>query len=61
MQKKKNIDRDVFGTKTGRIHMESQDLNSLQTRKMKALKRTKETSKDDPMKSKKQKKTETWN
>lgn len=38
---KKNIDRDVFGTKTGRIHMQRQDFDSLQTRKMKGLKRKK--------------------
>ena len=36
---KKNIDRDVFGTKTGRIHMQKQDLANMQTRKMKGLKR----------------------
>ena len=29
---------DAFGTKTGRIHMQRQDLNKLQTRKMKGLK-----------------------
>lgn len=40
-KKKKNIDHDVFGTKTGRIHMEKQDLAGLQTRKMKGLKRNK--------------------
>jgi len=39
---KKNIDRDVFGTKTGRIHMQRQDFDSLQTRKIKGLKRKKE-------------------
>lgn len=38
---KKNIDHDVFGTKTGRIHMQRQDFDSLQTRKMKGLKRKK--------------------
>ena len=36
--KVKNISRNVFGEKVGRIHMESQDLNKLQTRKMKGLK-----------------------
>lgn len=36
---KKNIERDVFGTKTGRIHMQKQDLANMQTRKMKGLKR----------------------
>lgn len=38
---KKNIDHDVFGTRTGRIHMQRQDFDSLQTRKMKGLKRKK--------------------
>jgi len=42
---KKNIDRDAFGTKTGRIHMQRQDFDSLQTRKMKGLKRKKTTGK----------------
>jgi len=36
---KKNVERDVFGTKTGRIHMQKQDLGNMQTRKMKGLKR----------------------
>eukprot|EP00794_Sanderia_malayensis_P000160 gene160-772_t len=40
VRKIKNVDHDVFGTKTGRIHMQSQDLGKLQTRKSKALKRT---------------------
>ena len=40
-KKKKNINHDVFGTKLGRIHMESQDFDTLQIRKMKALKRQK--------------------
>lgn len=35
----KNISRDPFGSKLGRIHMQKQDLNKLQTRKMKGLKR----------------------
>lgn len=38
--KKKNQSRDVFGTKLGRIHMTKQDLGQLQTRKMKALKKS---------------------
>jgi len=42
---KKNIDHDAFGTKTGRIHMQKQDFDSLQTRKMKGLKRKKTTEK----------------
>jgi len=50
---KKNIDRDVFGTKTGRIHMQRQDFDGLQTRKMKGLKRKKtdkSTSNDEKRK-----------
>ena len=38
-KKTKNISRDVFGTKHGKIHMQKQDLGNLQIRKMKALKR----------------------
>ncbi|KAH3900168.1 probable Ribosome biogenesis protein RPF2 [Saccharomycodes ludwigii] len=34
----KNIELDVMGDKVGRIHMGKQDLNKLQTRKMKGLK-----------------------
>ncbi len=37
----KNIERDKLGTKLGRIHMERQDYDRLQTRKIKALKITK--------------------
>lgn len=36
---KKNIETDLMGDKLGRIHMMKQDLNDLQTRKMKGLKR----------------------
>ena len=46
VRKTKNIDHDVFGTRTGRIHMQSQDLDKLQTRKLKALKRTSGSDKD---------------
>jgi len=38
-KKVKNISKDVFGSKLGRIHMEKQDLGNLQTRKMKGLKK----------------------
>lgn len=37
----KNISKDVFGSRLGRVHMTSQDLGGLQTRKMKALKKGK--------------------
>jgi ribosome production factor 2 len=36
---KKNIDTDVMGDKTGKIHLGKQDFGNLQTRKMKGLKR----------------------
>lgn len=36
---KKNIDTDVMGDKTGKIHVGKQDFGNLQTRKMKGLKR----------------------
>ena len=38
--KKKNVSRDPFGTKHGRVHMQKQDLGKLQTRKLKGLKRS---------------------
>jgi len=38
-KKKKNVSHDAFGTQQGRIHMQKQDLNKLQTRKMKGLKK----------------------
>lgn len=37
---KKNIRTDAFGSKLGRVHMTKQDVNSLQTRKMKGLKKS---------------------
>ncbi|KAI8823963.1 Brix domain-containing protein [Fimicolochytrium jonesii] len=37
--KTKNIERNALGDKVGRIHMHKQDLDKLQTRKMKGLKR----------------------
>lgn len=39
MRQKKNIETDLVGDKLGRIHMGKQNLNNLQTRKMKGLKR----------------------
>ena len=38
-KKVKNVTTNELGTKLGRIHMEKQDFNQLQTRKMRALKR----------------------
>jgi ribosome production factor 2 len=43
-KKMKNISRNDFGEKTGRIWMDPQDLNKLQTRKMKGLKRKSDTT-----------------
>lgn len=45
----KNISRDVFGTKLGRVHVKQQDLTQLHTRKLKGLK----PSKGEPAKKKK--------
>ncbi|CAG9787713.1 unnamed protein product [Diatraea saccharalis] len=49
---KKNISRDAFGSKLGRIHMGKQDVNKLQTRKMKGLKKTPEERKQMLLKKK---------
>lgn len=52
-KKVKNISRDAFGTKEGKVHMQRQDYSKLQTRKMKGLKRkqeTKETQKPNKIK-----------
>lgn len=38
-KKKKNISKDPFGSKLGRVHMTKQNLDELQTRKLKGLKR----------------------
>ncbi|XP_036438413.1 ribosome production factor 2 homolog [Colossoma macropomum] len=38
-KKKKNISHDAFGTKYGRLHMQKQNLDKLQTRKMKGLRK----------------------
>lgn len=51
-KKKKNISHDAFGTRLGRLHMQKQDLDKLQTRKMKGLRkrrgeRTAETPRSD--------------
>lgn len=36
----KNVSRDAFGTKLGRVHMKTQDFSKMQTRKLKGLKQT---------------------
>ena len=43
---RKNIETDLMGDKMGRIHVGRQDLNQLQTRKMKGLKRKGATTDD---------------
>ncbi|KAK5310358.1 rRNA-binding ribosome biosynthesis protein rpf2 [Exophiala xenobiotica] len=44
---KKNIETDTMGDKLGRIHLGKQDLNELQTRKMKGLKRGRDEDADE--------------
>lgn len=39
-KKKKNISRDAFGSVLGRIHMQKQDINKLQLRKLNAFKKS---------------------
>lgn len=50
---KKNISRDAFGSKLGRVHMGRQEIGRLQTRKMKGLKKTPEEKKQALLKKKK--------
>lgn len=45
VSKKKNISMDPLGTTHGRIHIGKQDIENLQTRKMKGLKKTPEEKK----------------
>ena len=40
MRKTKNVSRDAFGSKLGRIHMEKQDLSKVRVRKLKGLKKS---------------------
>lgn len=44
---RKNIETDIIGDKVGRIHLGKQDLNDMQTRKMKGLKRSRDDDDDD--------------
>lgn len=41
-KKVKNITEDVFGTKHGRLHVQAQQIGTIQNRKIKALKESKE-------------------
>lgn len=42
VKKRKNMSTDVFGTKLGRIHVGKQSLDGFQTRKVKALRKSKQ-------------------
>ncbi|KIW20144.1 hypothetical protein PV08_00719 [Exophiala spinifera] len=44
---KKNIETDLVGDKIGRVHLGKQDLSTLQTRKMKGLKRSRDLDDED--------------
>lgn len=44
--KKKNVTKDAFGNLQGRVHIDKQEVNKLQTRKMKGLKKTPEEKKE---------------
>lgn len=44
---KKNVSVDGLGTKHGRIHMGKQEINKIQTRKMKGLKKTASERKEE--------------
>jgi len=46
---KKNVETDIMGDKVGRIHVGKQDIASMQSRKMKGLKRGRDTDGDDVM------------
>ena len=54
-KKVKNISYNEMGDKTGRIHMQKQDLGKLQTRKVKALKRAEPGTGPEPSPSPEQK------
>jgi len=55
-KKVKNVITNELGTKMGRIHMEKQDFNQLQTRKMKGLKRSLTTDNNNEQPKEKRKK-----
>ena len=44
---KKNVETDIMGDKMGRIHLGRQNLDDLQTRKMKGLKRSRDVNLDE--------------
>ena len=45
------MDTDIVGDKMGRIHLGRQDLDELQTRKMKAFKRSRDAVVEDDLRS----------
>ena len=47
IKKTKNVSHDAFGSKLGRIHMESQDLSRVRMRKLKGLKKSAPTDADE--------------
>ncbi|KAG7161871.1 Ribosome production factor 2-like [Homarus americanus] len=49
--KVKNVSKNVFGTKLGRVHMTKQDMGKLQTRKMKGLKKATQKKDENSKKS----------
>ena len=51
----KNVSHDVFGSKLGRVHMKRQDFGRLQTRKVRGLKRSRDTRDSAALARKKQK------
>lgn len=55
--KKKNVSRDELGNKHGRVHVGKQNIQNLQTRKIKGLKKSKEEKKAERMKKKKEART----
>merc|ERR1711860_6779 len=42
VKKVKNNSEDAFGTKMGRVHIDKQEISKIQTRKVRALKESKE-------------------
>lgn len=52
VMKKKNITRDGLNNKKGRVHMTKQNIDSVQTRKVKALRRTPAEKKEKRQKKK---------
>jgi ribosome production factor 2 len=56
-KKHKNTVRNAMGDKLGRIHMQKQDIDKLQTRKVRALKKSKAPTADDAGSKKKKRRT----